>query len=238
MPYFFRCTIFVISLFFVTPFFAKEWKSLHQYQKETGEIELSLSDWLKKDRVKNTVVWQEANAHNLTHNLYNEYQTIRERRDFYLWYYKEIDAKGHEVVWPKMAHFISKKLRLTMAFPYKVFLRKSVKAYSKKGSKTVFDNAFLEMKRLLYSENVLTGTLALNWDKAILKKEQFEWLVPVYKTVDEKTKKTITNIAKGHCFYGFLVPKPIRFKGDLSSTTERYNYALNDLREYCKIHYK
>lgn len=231
---------YFLSLYFLFTWHVhcKEWQSFSYFQKQTGKHELSSSDWLTKDRKQNTLVWQQANTYNLINSLFDEYQSIQERRDFYLWYYKAIENKGHQVIWPKMAHYISKKLRLTMAFPFKIFIRKSVKKYSEEGSSTVFNKAFLDMRALFLSKEILANDLALEWDKEILKKEQYDWLIPVYKTVDTKTKKTITNIAKGTCFYAFLVPQPVRFKGDLSNAKERYDYALIDLRNYCKSHYK
>ena len=225
-------------LLFAVQGYSKEWETLEHYQDQTGLTVLTHTDWLKQDRKRNTLVWQNANRHNLKHNLFNEYQTIPERRDFYLWYYKAVARKGHQVVWPKMAHYISKKLRLTMAFPFKIFTDKPVRDYSVLGSKTVFNEAFKTMGQLLFSEQIMVGEQALEWDKAVLQNEQYQWLVPVYETIDKKTKKTITKIAQGKCLYAFLVPKPIRFKGDLSSTDDRYQYALNDLRAYCQKHYK
>lgn len=217
---------------------ASEWTSLKQYQQETGFKELSSKDWLKSDRRKNTLRWQKANIYNLKNQNPHEYQSISQRRDFYEWYYKSLEAKDCQVIWPKMAHFISKKLRLTKAFPFNIFTSKNLKEYAYQGSETVFDSAFEFMEQLYDSEGVFDAEKAYEWDKMMLEKEQHYWLKGIYNTVDDKTLKTITKMAKGKCLYAILVPKEIRFKGDIENADTRYQYALDSLRPYCKEHYK
>jgi len=217
--------------------FSKEWKNLQHYKEETKQSILSEKDWLHSDRKQNTFIWQQANSYNLQNNFPEEYQTIKQRRDFYLWYYTEIGKKGHEVVWPKMAHFISNKLRLVTVFPYTLFISKNVKMYSYQGSETVFNNAFLDMKTLYLSEEILQGEAALHWDEAILHKEQYEWIEGIYKNMDAKSLKTIERMAKGKGFYRIKLAKEIRLQGDISSANDRYDYAIHTLRAYCKKWY-
>ncbi len=231
-----------IALFLIlglnSSLFAKEWKNLRVYQKETGQTSLPLSDWLKRDRRKHTIVWQNANAYNLKHNLPEAYQSIAQRRDFYKWFFKDLEAKGHEVVWVKMAHFISKKMNLMEVFPYCIFSRKPVKVYAREGSVTVFNNAFIELQKLYESSVLLKGEDALEWDKEILKKEQHNWIDSIYKTMNTKSLKTLKRIAGGTFLYGLLVPKGIRFKDDLSDARTRYIYAIEVLKPYCENRYK
>jgi len=225
--------LFVLIFSISFSVFPKEWNSLRAFQKETKLDKLPSKDWLKSDRKKNTSVWQLANVYNLEHTLPQEYTSIKQRRDFYKWYYSEIAEKGHEVVWPKMAHFISNKLRLIRAFPYTIFTKKSIKNYAYQGSKVVFNNAFQDMKILYFSEIILKGKDALAWDETILFKEQQEWIAGIYNAIDTKSLETIERMAKGKGFYGLMVAKEIRFQGDISKPTERYDYALKSLRDYC-----
>ena len=44
-------------------------------------------------------------------------------------------------------------------------------------------------------------------------------------------------MAKGKGFYGLMVAKEIRFQGDISNSNERYEYALESLRKYCRERY-
>ncbi|WP_452227113.1 Insecticidal toxin complex protein [Lacinutrix cladophorae] len=231
---------FLLLIFFCTSISSssKEWKSIQQYQKVSNKENLSKKDWLCSDRKQNTIVWQHANSFNLQNNFPEEYQTIQQRRDFYRWYYSKIENLGHEVVWPKMAYFISNKLRLTKMFPYTIFTKKSIKIYSYQGSETVFNSAFLDMKALFISDEILKGKKALLWDQAILYKEQHKWIAPIYQSMDANSLKTIERMAKGKGFYSLLLAKEIRFEGDITLASERYNYGLDILRDYCKKHYQ
>ncbi|MDO5981793.1 Insecticidal toxin complex protein [Flavivirga spongiicola] len=229
---------FFILIFNYTTLSAKEWKSLRVYKKETQKDTLLPSDWLKQDRTRNTLVWQEANLFNLKNNSSQEYKSISQRRDFYKWLFNELKKKKHEVVWVKMAYFISKKMHLMEVFPYSIFSKKDIKTYAKKGSETVFNNVFIELQRLYNSQSILKTEKALEWDKTILKKEQYEWIDNIYKTIDARNLKTLERIAKGKFLYGLLVPKAVRFKGELSKAVTRYNYAIEVLKPYCENRYK
>jgi len=211
---------------------SKEWKNLKTYQKTTQRIHLSASDWLKKDRKRNTLIWKKANAYNLEVNLPREYTSIIQRRDFYKWIFNELNDKGHEVLWPAMAHYISNKLRLVNTFPFNLLTRKKVKHYSYQGSEVVFNNAFQTLRELINSQVILKGESAIKWDSKLLRREQFEWLETIYKTIDERSLKTIDRIAKGKFLYAFVLPKKLRFKGDISKAEVRYNYAFNILKPY------
>ena len=233
-----RWILFFFIIIFNNPLSAKEWKSIKIYQKTTQKEILSPSDWLRCDRIKNTIIWQQANTYNLKNNLSKEYESIVQRRDFYEWLYKEAEKKGYEVIWIKMAHFISKKMQLMEVFPYSIFLKKKTKTYAKLGSKTVFNNAFNELQKLYQSKVILKSEEAIAWDKSILKEEQYVWIDSIYKAMDTKSLKNLERIAKGKFLYGLIVPKQIRFKGELSHAKARYNYAIEVLKPYCKNRYK
>ncbi|OMP31341.1 Insecticidal toxin complex protein [Mangrovimonas sp. DI 80] len=233
----FNYCLIILFLVLGNTVLAKEWSCIKDYEKITGNDSLAPSDWLTADRHHNTITWQRANAFNLKHNLSKEYETIRERTDFYKWLYEALDAKGHEVVWPKMAHFISNKLRLTKAFPYKIFMKKDIEKYAYLGSEAAFYGAFETLGKLYFSEDICKGKEALVWDEQILQQEQYVWLEEIYENVDPSTLKTIERMAEGKGFYAMVVPRQIRFKGDILLEEKRYEYALHTLREYCKVYY-
>lgn len=218
--------------------YSKEWCSLKSFQKETGLLELTNSDWLKSDRKQKTQVWENANVFNLNNQLSSDYETIVQRRDFYEWYYESMEEKGHEVVWPKMAHYISKRLRLTKIFPFSILTKKEVKQYAYQGSEQVFNQGFEKLKSMYNSTDILKNESALQWDKEILYLEQYFWIQDIYTDIDDNTLKTISKMAKGKGFYSLLVPKEIRFHGDISNTETRYQYALETLRNYCQKRYQ
>ncbi|SFW29158.1 Insecticidal toxin complex protein [Cellulophaga fucicola] len=233
MRYFLNLILFLIFI----DGSAAEWKNLKEYRQETGDTILTSQDWLTKDRLRNTIVWQQANSFNLTNNLFLEYQTIAERRDFYKWFALSIEEKGHKVVWPRMAHFISSKLSLTSRFPYNIVVKKDVVLSSKNGSEKVFNSAFKSLKKLYLQDKILSKEESKIWDNNLLYKEQYVWIVAIYKEMDAKTLKRLERIAKGKFFYGLVVPKKIRFKGDLTSPKDRYTYATETLRKHCENSY-
>src|SRR5712675_1570930 len=80
--------------------YAQEWKSLRAYRKETGSTTLAEGCWLKKDRKKNSATWQQANKYNLSLETgHLKYKSIRQLRDFYLWFDTERKKQGHEIQW-------------------------------------------------------------------------------------------------------------------------------------------
>ena len=52
--------------------------------------------------------------------------------------------------------------------------------------------------------------------------------------MDKSTVKKIERMAKGKFLYGLVVPNAIRFEGDISKAEDRFQYAMNTLRVYCK----
>ena len=233
-----KTVLFVLAFSFSIPTYAKEWKNLHQYQKGTHKVALSPSDWLSSDRRQNTLIWQHANAFNLSHNQPQEYQTIKERRDFYVWIDHEFQLKGHEVIWQKMAYFISSKMRLTEIFPHSMLTPKKVKLYARQGSEVVFNNALEKLNNLFSSDKTLKGEEALKWDEMMLHFEQFDWVESVYKNIDTRSLKQIRRMTSGKFWYALAVPKKLRFKNNISNPEERYRYGLNVLRPYCISHLK
>jgi len=122
--------------------------------------------------------------------------------------------------------------------PYSMFSNKKIKHYASQGSHIVFDNAFTELRKLFYSSKAMAADEALVWDRLILKEEQYHWVENIYKTIDVKSLKKLERIAKGKFLYGLLMPKQVKFKGNLFNAQTRYNYALEVLRPYCEKAYK
>jgi hypothetical protein len=228
--------LFVVLLLFWIPFnsFSEEYKNLKAYEQLTHQKTLSASDWLTHDRKHKTSVWKNANHYNLIHKKPNEYKTLKQRRDFYAWLYETLKEKGNEVVWPKMAAFISNKLQLIKQFPQCLLIRKNVKDYAEIGSEKVFVNAFNDLNDLYNSSTGILGEEAENWDNTMLYKEQFDYLQPIYDKMNTKSLGQIEHIAKGKFLYAFFVPKEIRFKGHIDNPKDRFNFALNQLKQYCK----
>ena len=100
-------------------------------------------------------LWTIRNAFNLTNRLSQEYTTINQRTDFYKWMFEMLDKKGHEVVWVKMAHFISNKLKKMESFPFSLFSGKNILEYVNNGNEVVFNNAFKDLNVIFFSKKIL-----------------------------------------------------------------------------------
>ncbi|NNC50087.1 MAG: Insecticidal toxin complex protein [Flaviramulus sp.] len=218
-----RWIIFFNIVLYTNIFYAKEWKSLKAYQLATQNKTLLSSDWLKSDRTKNTTTWKNANVFNLINKLPQEYTNIVQRRDFYKWMYVALELREHEVIWVKMAHFISKKMHLIEVFPYSIFTKKLIKTYVFQGSEIVFNGAFIELKRIYHSQSIIKNEKALEWDKAMLRQEQFLWIQPIYNQMDSKNSTIIRHILQRKFPYCLVVPKSIQFREDISKPEGRYN---------------
>lgn len=225
---------FLFLVAFTQSLFAKEWKNLKSYQEFSNQKNLPPSDWLRYDRINNTLIWQQANLYNLSNNRPQEYANIVQRRDFYNWIDSEIKAKGNQVLWFRMAYFISSRLHKMETFPLCIFINKNILDYAYNCSESVFNHAFMEIKKLYESESVLIENDALQWDKDLLYKEQYVWVNDVINRIDAKHIKKIENILQGKFLYSLLVPKEIRYHDRLSNNTQRYEYALQTLRPYCE----
>lgn len=207
---------------------------LKAYQKDSHRDHLLSSDWLIQDRKHNTLTWQQANLYNLKNNLPQEYKTFTQRRDFYKWIDSEMKLKGHKVLWFKMAYFISEMLHKMEIFPFYILTNKKILSHAHSCSESIFNLAFMDMKKLYELDAVLDENGALQWDKEMLDKEQYLWVDKAVADMDPDTIKKIEHILQGKFLYSLLVPKEIRFYENLSNNAMRYHYALQFLRPFCK----
>lgn len=231
-----------INLFIFLCFFlcfkyvsSQEWKSLKSYQKETGKSKLSDGCWLKSDRKKQTLIWKNANMFNLLVKNGNlKYVTISEKRDFYIWFDQERDKIGHDIRWIGIASIATGQLsKLDNSF-IKIFIvrNKEVIQFSNEGSKKVFAFAFLKLKQVILSKEVLKGGVAKKWDQNYGLTEQCDILNPLYQNLSKKALQKLDRMAKGRGLFTFGVPKKIKFIGDINNCETRYNHGINKLLAY------
>jgi hypothetical protein len=102
----------------------------------------------------------------------------------------------------------------------------------------VFGNAFERLRNLYNINKSLKKADAFKWDDTILKEEQYIWVESVYSSIDQKSLKQIEHVISGNFLYTFVIPKAIRFKEDISNPEDRYQYAINVFRPYCKNYFK
>lgn len=222
----------IILIINTTPAFAQEWKNLKSYQKERKELILADGCWLKKDRINKTSVWSQANTYNLNIKEGNKkYQTISKIRDFYLWFDQERVKQGHEIKWIGIAAIATAELSNLDNFFIRVFIlrNKEIVKFGRQGSEKVFDYAFPKLKEIYFSNELVTGKDAENWDKAHGRKEQCEILDSLYGELSEKGFNKLERMANGHGIFSFGVPKSLRFEGNLHDCEARIEHGISKI---------
>lgn len=211
---------------------AQEYKTLHAYQKETGNKGLQPGCWLKKDRKDHTKVFHDANVYNLTQeNGSTKYKTLTEMCDFYLWFDRERKKQGHEIKWIGIAQIVATQLsNIDIGIVRVLIVRdEGVVAFAQEGCEKVLAYAFPKLKEVYFSKTPITGKAAEAWDTAYGMGEQCEILEPVYKKLSDKTICKLDRMAKGKGLYVFAVPKRLRFQGSIEDCRKRFEHGRDRL---------
>ena len=219
---------------------SQEYKNLRVYQEQTNNVQLLDGCWLKKDRKTQSDVWNRANKYNLTQeNGNSKYLTIREIRDFYLWFDEERKQQGHEIQWIGIAAMATNQLsKLEIGF-YRIFIvrNEELVQFGLKGSKKVFSDAFPKLKKVYFSNQLIKGCEAEYWDREHGFNEQCDVLNPIYEKLSLKAFKKLERMAKGKGIFRIAIPKKIMFEGDLNSCEARVLYGIEKLLPiYLKKH--
>lgn len=215
--------------------FAQEWKNLRSYQKDTEFSSLQNGCWLKKDRKKQNEVWSNANLFNLSiENGCEKYASISQIRDFYLWFDLEREKQGHEIKWIGIAAIATDQLSKVEIGFIRFFLvrNKEVANFAKEGTYKVFEFAYPQLKKVYYSEGILIGKEAENWDFTYGKKEQCSILEPMYKNFSPVALHKLNRMAKGKGLFSFGVPKAIKFEGQIEDCQTRFKHGIYKMISY------
>jgi hypothetical protein len=231
--------VFILFFFLISSIgcYAQEWKNIRAYKKETGREDLAEGHWLKKDRKRNTLVWKAANAFNISNEEANlKYKSIHQIRDFYIWFDEVRKEKKHEINWVGIAAIAAGNLaKLDNSF-VKIFVTndKEIQAFAEQGSREVFDFAIPELKKIYFLEQPKVGQEAQKWDYKYGRIEQCDILSTIYNNLSDKAIKKLQKMAEGKGIYSLVIPKELKFKGDLKNCETRYDYSINTLVEYYK----
>lgn len=234
-------TIFrkIISLFLLLIFtnlvHAQEWKNFKQYQKETKNAVLVNGCWLKKDRKKQTTVWNNANKYNLTIiNGYKKYKTITQIRDFYLWFDAERIKQGHEIKWIGISAIAIDQLSKLDSWFVRTFIvrNKEVVNFAKEGASNVFSFAFPKLKDIYCSTELVKGKAAKNWDKEYGTYEQCIILEPLFNNLSDKAFFKLERMVKGKGIFTLGIPKILMFDGALDNCQTRVDYGYKKILPY------
>lgn len=230
----FLCSVIIILSCFVG--YSQEWKSLRAYKKETGFNTLQNGCWLKKDRKRNTIRWQDANEYNLcVPKGYLKYHCITQIRDFYTFFNDYRMKKGHDIKWFGIASVAANQLANFENSFIRIFIirNKELNRFAQTGSQKVFAFAFPQLQEIYKSTTAITNTEALNWDQKYGTIEQCEILQPLYNELSEKSIRKLERMAKGKWIFALGVRKKLRFKGNIQNCADRYEHGKNKLIPFC-----
>ncbi len=209
---------------------SQEWKNFKSYQKETNQSSLAEGCWLKNNRKQHDAVWNKANLFNLSvENGDLKYQNISQIRDFYIWFDLEIKKQGHNIKWIKTAGIVADQLsKLDCGF-IRIFVvrNKEIVTFANEGSKKVFAFAFPQLKHVYFSETILKGGAAKDWDRNYGIKEQCIILEPLYEKLSKKALWKLDRMAKGKGFFVFGVSKEWRFTGSIEDCKARFEHGMS-----------
>lgn len=224
--------LFLIFLYFLSTnlVISQEWKNLKSYQKKTNQSSLAEGCWLKKDRKQHNTVWNKANEFNLSVENGNlKYKTISQIRDFYIWFDLEKEKQGHDIKWIKTAGMVANQLsKLDCGF-IRIFVvrNKEVVTFGNEGSQKVFAFAFSQLKELYFSNVILKGTAAKDWDRNYGMKEQCVILEPLYEKLSTKALWKLDRMAKGKGIFVFGVSKEWKFVGSIEDCKARFEHGMS-----------
>ena len=228
-------TIIIFFLLNTQVAFSQEWKNLKDYKNTTGQNILKNGYWLKRDRNRNTETWKQANKYNLSIDNGNlKYKTIRQIRDFYLWFDEERKKLGHEINSVGVAAVVAEQFSNFDNYFIRAFIvrNKEVVWFGNEGSKKVLEFAFPLLKEVYFSNNILKGQEAKNWDIKNGKIEQCQIVEAIYNQLSPKEIRKLERMAKGKGIYNLGVKNELKFEGDIRDCKSRYEHAFSKLYTY------
>jgi hypothetical protein len=227
--------IIATFLLLINNLVAQEWRSLKVYQKETGNDSLANGCWLKKDRKRQTKVWENANIFNLSEKKGNlKYTSISQIRDFYKWADQVRIKKGHEINAIGIGAIAATQLSYLDNGLIRFFIvrNKEIVDFANEGSQKVFVFAFPLLKELYFSKELYTGEIAKNWDSENGLFEQCEILEPLYQKLSIKALNRLERMAKGKGIFNLAIPKELKYEGEIGNCQTRFLHGKNKLLPY------
>ena len=237
---------FIIQIIFIlflstNRSFSQEQKNLKSYIQKTGNSFLQDGYWLKKDRKRQNEVWKNANSYNLSlENGYTKYNTICQIRDFYLWFDFERKRLGQEMNWIGIAAIAAGQLSLLDNGFIRLLLvrNKEVVKFADEGSKKVLEFAFPLLRNVYFSNNIITGKDAENWDLEYGKVEQCVILDSLYKKLSPVAQGKLDKMAGGKGLFSLGVPKALQYTGSIEDCQARFEHGINIMIPYYLAHKK
>ncbi|MGM9475177.1 hypothetical protein ACS5PU_02055 [Pedobacter sp. GSP4] len=227
---FFRKSLLIsfLTIFALNKIEAKEFTSAAAYLKifPAAIIDGKDGNWLKTDRQKNTPVWNRANEVNIKKDKgYQEYTSIAERSDFYVWFQHRTDSLGFETKWGYAAAITTKKLEklLTNAASLCGITNSEIRIFVIDGNEIIFNDIWKELKSL-YTAKPLKEKAAETWDGVLLLKEQ-QLIEPYYQKLSPASLAKLEKLLRKENFFSRLMPG-YEFEGQLLNLKDRWYYGM------------
>ena len=149
-------------------------------------------------------------------------------RDFYLWFDDERKKQGHEINAIGVAAVVAGQFSYFDNLFIRVFIvrNKEVICFGNKAAHQVLNYAFPLLKEVYFSDNILKGQQALDWDIKYEKAEQCAILETLYSQLSPKAILELERMAKGKGVYNLGVKNELRFEGDIIDCKSRYEHAF------------
>lgn len=231
----FKTALALVVFFVAYNLTAQEWNTLKAYQNKTGNKVLQQGCWLKKDRKKQTEVWNKANVFNLlVENGNLKYTSISQIRDFYVWFDDERKKKGHQINGIGIASIAANQLSKMDHFFIRFFIvrNKEIVLFANNGSQKVFEFAFPLLKGIYFSKEIFKGEKAVQWDLKNGEIEQCEILEPLYNKLSVKALYRLEKMAKGKGVFNLAVPNELKYSGSIDNCQTRFEHGKNKLLTY------
>ena len=144
-----------------------------------------------------------------------------------MWYDRVIKEKGDEINSIGVSAIVVGQLSMLDNFFVRFFLIRNKEAvyFGNEGSKRVFKFAFPQIRTIYFSDKLLKGKKAKEWDKQFGTTEQCVILKPIYDSLSEKGIKKLERMSKGKGIYHIGVREELRFKGDILNCISRYEHG-------------
>ncbi|MBP6758055.1 MAG: hypothetical protein KA133_02275 [Flavobacterium sp.] len=227
----------VLFLFNLNILLAQEWRNYHTYKRQTGYSTLKEGCWLKRDRKKQTIIWQQANVFNLHSSTgYLPYKSIRQISDFYNWFDIERKKQGHEILWIGISSIATGQLAKIENFGVRTLIvnNKNIVQFANDGSQAVLKYAFPYLKKVYFSTEIIKDSVAKNWDLEFGQKEQCIVLESCYQKLTSKEIQKLERMAKGKGVFYFAIPKKLIFEGNVENCNDRFEHGLHKMIPYYK----
>ncbi len=149
------------------------------------------TDWRKGDKFG----FSQAAGYNISHNLFGEYKSIRQRRDLYSWVNSRLQITGNQSVWAATAiGVINKNIIALSVIP-------GYGGLANGANKAIFDDAMPRLYALMGTQ--VRGEAAVNWDSDQLAREQ-NLVQPLYDSMNPAAL-LLMNVGNSVLNYPFLL---------------------------------